>query len=221
MTAALLALLVGSGGCKKKPPATVPAQATPPAPTAPDVPAAPNPKPTELPKAEPASSPAPENTQPKPTAKPTHRAKPRSSQKLQQKVAETKEPPTAAPSQAPHSTEGAATAPAETSQPNEQIGNKIIVRDGSTSPPPGQISTTVPDSQETRTRHNTETLLEETEKNIRALNRVLNEDEQAMLAQVRTFMQQSKGATSDGDTMRANNLAQKAQLLSAELSRKK
>lgn len=216
-SAVLLLLLCLIAGCKKNPPATVPPQANAPAPTAPEVSVTPSPKPVEPPAAEAAPA-TPENTPPKPATKPTHRAKPRSSQKTSQKT-EAKEPQPAAPGHGTNSTEAAAAA--EASPPNEQIGNKVIVRDGSTNPPPGQISTAVPDTEEARTRRNTETLLEETEKNIRALNRVLNGEEQAMLAQVRTFIQQSKGATSDGDTMRANNLAQKAQLLSAELVRKK
>ena len=64
---------------------------------------------------------------------------------------------------------------------------------------------------------NTQQLLDTTENNLRGLNRSLSSDEQVMVAHIRSYMQQSKNATTDGDVERAYNLALKARLLSDEL----
>jgi hypothetical protein len=64
---------------------------------------------------------------------------------------------------------------------------------------------------------NTNQLLEATDYNLKSIARVLNADEQAMLQHIRSYMQQSRDATKDGDTERAYNLALKAHLLSDEL----
>ena len=64
---------------------------------------------------------------------------------------------------------------------------------------------------------NTNQLLEATDYNLKSISRALNADEQAMLQHIRSYMQQSRDATKDGDTERAYNLALKAHLLSDEL----
>ena len=64
---------------------------------------------------------------------------------------------------------------------------------------------------------NTQQLLDTTENNLRTLNRSLSNDEQVMVAHIRSYMQQSKNATTDGDLERAYNLALKARLLSDDL----
>jgi hypothetical protein len=55
---------------------------------------------------------------------------------------------------------------------------------------------------------------------VRGLNRNLSDDEQAIVAHIRSYVQQSKGAMSDGDLDRAHNLAIKAHLLADELVKK-
>lgn len=67
----------------------------------------------------------------------------------------------------------------------------------------------------------TEKLLQSTENAIKGITRQLSPDEQAMLAQIRDFMNQSRSATKDNDFARAHNLAFKAHLLSDELVKQK
>jgi hypothetical protein len=52
------------------------------------------------------------------------------------------------------------------------------------------------------------------------VTRSLSNDEQAMVAHIRSYMKQSQNATGDGDLERAYNLALKARLLSDELVKK-
>src|SRR5207245_2710417 len=115
----------------------------------------------------------------------------------------------------------AATAPpqvqAATEAPNVTIGNKTVVPQGSAPETPGQISASMPTGQENQSRQDTARVLLIAENNLKSLNHVLGADEQAMVDQVRTFINQSHAATTEGDLVRASNLAQKAQLLSAEL----
>src|ERR1035437_28735 len=53
-----------------------------------------------------------------------------------------------------------------------------------------------------------------TAKNLKSVNRKLTHAEQAMVAQIKTYIDQSRKATSDNDFERAYNLANKARLLS-------
>lgn len=63
----------------------------------------------------------------------------------------------------------------------------------------------------------TQQLLDGAENNLRNLKRQLSDNEQSMVAQIRDYIAQSKKATTDGDDVRAHNLALKARLLSDEL----
>jgi len=69
-------------------------------------------------------------------------------------------------------------------------------------------------------KQTTTELLDAVEKDIKNLNRGLTHDEDVMLAQIRSYIAQSRKATSDGDFERAYNLAKKAQLLSDALVKK-
>jgi outer membrane biosynthesis protein TonB len=62
-------------------------------------------------------------------------------------------------------------------------------------------------------------LIEATETVLRGLNRSLNNNEQATVQHIRSFIKQSQSATTDGDYERAYNLAYKAHLLSDELTK--
>jgi outer membrane biosynthesis protein TonB len=66
----------------------------------------------------------------------------------------------------------------------------------------------------------TQQLLDETENLVRGLNRSLSDDEQAIVAHIRSYVQQSRTAMTDGDYERAHNLAIKAHLLADELVKK-
>jgi outer membrane biosynthesis protein TonB len=69
-------------------------------------------------------------------------------------------------------------------------------------------------------KQRTTLLLDSTEKDLKGLNRTLSHDEEAMLTQIKSYIQQSRKATADGDFERAFNLATKAHLLSDALTKK-
>jgi hypothetical protein len=71
-----------------------------------------------------------------------------------------------------------------------------------------------------RQRQTTIRLLDETEKNLKGLKGSLTHDEAAMVAQIKSYVAQSRQALSAGDLERANNLAYKAHLLSDALVKK-
>jgi hypothetical protein len=72
-----------------------------------------------------------------------------------------------------------------------------------------------------RDRQSTTQLLDTTEKQLKGVDgKGLSADQQAMLAQIRTYITQSRKAITDGDYERASNLAKKAQLLTDELMKK-
>jgi hypothetical protein len=74
-------------------------------------------------------------------------------------------------------------------------------------------------TDEAHQRESTAQLLQSTEDNLRNLTRQLSADERGVVDQIRNFMAQSRAATTDGDMVRAHNLALKAHLLSDELAR--
>jgi len=105
--------------------------------------------------------------------------------------------------------------------------NKLPEDKEGKSVPPGnngegatQLSAGLPPSEATQQRQSTLQLLSVADSNLRGLNRALSSDEQAMVQQIRAYMQQSRAADSDGDTERAYNLALKARLLSDELAKR-
>ena len=87
-------------------------------------------------------------------------------------------------------------------------------------PPDMAIAADVSSEQLSHQKQNTTQLLDNTEKNVKALNRSLSHDEEATLNQIKTYVSQSRKATSDGDFERAYNLAMKAYLLSDALVKK-
>lgn len=95
---------------------------------------------------------------------------------------------------------------------------KVVVEEGGTSETPQQaISAGMDQGQAAHERQTTEQLLQSTDSNLKALNRTLNSDEQAMVEQIKSYVTQSRAAINDGDLVRANNLALKAHLLSDAL----
>jgi len=69
-------------------------------------------------------------------------------------------------------------------------------------------------------KQSTTELLDSTEKDLKGLNRNLSRDEETMVTQIKSYVAQSRKATSDGDFERAYNLAVKAHLLSDALTKK-
>lgn len=96
---------------------------------------------------------------------------------------------------------------------------RIVVADGGTNAPPtsGQLSAGIGHDDASHHRQTTAQLLDSTESNLNNLKRMLTADEQAMVAQIRQFVEQSRKATAEQDLVRAHNLALKAHLLSDEL----
>jgi hypothetical protein len=80
------------------------------------------------------------------------------------------------------------------------------------------IGPDISSAEAARDRESTTKLLNKTEKQLEQVDsNNLSADQQAMLAQIRTYISQSRKAITDGDYERASNLAKKAQLLTDEL----
>jgi hypothetical protein len=96
-----------------------------------------------------------------------------------------------------------------------------VVRNGSATDPTTQISPSVPQQQASSQLQSTHSLLSSADANLKSISGAqLNSNQEDMVKQIRTYMEQAKAATETGDLERANNLATKAQLLSAELVKK-
>jgi len=78
----------------------------------------------------------------------------------------------------------------------------------------------VPGSQESSERRKSGQLLTATEANLKKLgDRKLSSEQQATVAQIRQFMDQSRAALDEGDVTQGYNLAYKANVLSEELNK--
>jgi outer membrane biosynthesis protein TonB len=97
---------------------------------------------------------------------------------------------------------------------------KRVVRNGSATEPTTQISPSVPQQQASSQLQNTNNLLNTADANLKSISGAqLSSTQEDMVKQVRTYMEQAKAAAGAGDLERAGNLATKAQLLSAELTK--
>ena len=72
-------------------------------------------------------------------------------------------------------------------------------------------------NEATQQRQAIDQLLQSTDAALKGINRPLSNEEKATVDQIRTYMAQSRAAETDGDLLRANNLATKAHLLSDSL----
>jgi len=143
-----------------------------------------------------------------------------------QQEATVKEPP---PKKAPAKHRGSSkkpSAPPATQPPATNQGNTTVAVNR---PPINPTPETVVDTaiaadltsqQLTRQKQTTAELLDSTEKNLKGLNRGLSHDEETMVTQIKSYITQSRKATSDGDFERAYNLAMKAHLLADALVKK-
>jgi outer membrane biosynthesis protein TonB len=193
----LLASVLTLGGCKKKKPAVPPPQAQAPAIAQPEPEKPPAPAVSEP------SRPEPETTQPEPAPAVTPAPAPKHKTKPRHAAKKTAPPPPAAEK------------PAETTA--EKPPAKTVVTEGGTQPATPQLSASMPHDKVIHQKLNTNQLLEATDYNLKSISRTLSADEQAMLQHIRSYMQQSRDASKEGDTERAYNLALKAHLLSDEL----
>jgi hypothetical protein len=112
--------------------------------------------------------------------------------------------------------------PATSEKPATEVarnttGKKIIPPDkAEPTPTPGAIAPG-PTPADAHGQASTDQLLQTAESNLNGIKRTLNKDEEAMLAQIREFITQSRKATTENDPGRAYNLAVKARVLSDEL----
>ncbi len=84
-------------------------------------------------------------------------------------------------------------------------------------PTPQQISPGPTPANGGSNQASTDQLLQGAEANLNGITRTLSKDEEAMRAQIREFIKQSRTATTENDPARAHTLAVKARLLSDEL----
>jgi outer membrane biosynthesis protein TonB len=139
-------------------------------------------------------APAAEPQKPKPP--PRHRKKPA-------------QPSASSPENTPATSTGNATVAAAHPPPSPAAGA-----------PDTAIAADASSQQVSQQKQTTAELLAATAKNLKSVNRKLNHAEQAMVAQIKTYIDQSRKATSDNDFERAYNLANKARLLSDALVKK-
>jgi len=137
-----------------------------------------------------------------------------------QQEATVEEPP---PKKAPSKHHGSSKKPAQPPVSN-QANTTVAVNRPPANPAPEitpdiAIAADVSSQQLVQQKKTTTQLLESTEKNLKGLNRSLNQDEKAMVNQIKSYVTQSRKATSDGDFERAYNLAVKAHLLADALVR--
>lgn len=199
--ALLLLLGIASGCTHKKPVLVVPQQA--PATTAPQPAPTPEPaasQPDDKPQeAQPAATPA---EQPKTSA---GNSKPKPSRRTG-----AKKPSPATPASDKPGNEVARNTPPR----------KVIPAEKAEPTPPstaGQISPGPTPADAAHSQISTDQLLQGAEANLNGINRQLSKDEEAMRAQIREFINQSRKATTENDLARAHTLAVKARLLSDEL----
>ncbi len=189
---ALILLLLLSVACKKKKP-QLPPQAQAPTITVP--------VPDEISETAPPPLPPPAQEAPpaepqKPKSQPHHRKKP-------------SQPPATSPENPPANGAGNSTIASAHPPPNPTEGV-----------PDTAIAADVTSAQVSQQKQTTTELLAAAEKNLTSVNRKLSHDEQAMVSQIKTYIAQSKKATSENDFERAYNLATKARLLSDALVKK-
>ncbi len=140
-------------------------------------------------------------------AKPKHKPRPANSHKSA--------PPK---NGAPENTPASRTVTNNTTTVAENVPPKITIKPA-ISDVGGAISATAPHSDDVHDKLTTEQLLQSTDDNLKSIKRALTPDELSQVAQIRSFMTQSRSATAESDVVRARNLALKAHLLSDELLR--
>lgn len=184
----LLALMVS--GCEHKKPVLVMPQQPPPTAT-------------------PEATPTPAAAETQPTKQPPE-AQPTATPAEQPKAAEKSKPK--------HTRHAATKKPGEKSEVAHNNPKKIIPAEPAPTPAQtGQISRGPTPADGGNSQASTDQLLQGAEANLNGITRTLSKDEEAMRAQIREFIKQSRTATTENDPARAHTLAVKARLLSDEL----
>lgn len=194
--AGVLVLAFIATGCEHKKPVLVMPQQPPPATATPEAtptPAEAEAQPAQQPEAQPTATPA---EQPQAAGKTAEKTKPK-----RPRNAGTKKP------------SGDKSEVAHNNPPK-----KIIPAEPAPTPPQtGQISPGPTPADAAHNQTSTDQLLQGAEANLNGITRTLSKDEEAMRAQIREFIKQSRTATTENDPARAHTLAVKARLLSDEL----
>jgi hypothetical protein len=202
--ASLMAALLFSG-CSQKKPVVVAPQPAPPTATAPP------PEPQATPAEQQAQTQESQPTQgtPPPDSQPTE-----SQPKESQPAAEEKSNSTKKNANAKPATKKTGGETARNTRPKT-----VVKPDADAAPAGGQISPSLSHDQIARDQATTEQLLQTTEASLNGIKRQLSADEQAVAAQIRDYVNQSRQATKANDLTRAYNLALKARLLSDDLAK--
>ena len=190
----IVALLLAGVGCEKKKP-QLPKQAKAPVESLP--------LPAEIAEAapsEPATADEAETPAEEPKPQPPKRRKPRKAPPATTAQGNTGVNPPSTGSQ-PSNTIAAVTPPPSPAEPR----------------PDTAIAANVTSEQLTQQKQTTAQLIESTERKLSGLSRGLSHDQEEMVAQIRSYVAQSKKASTEGDFERAYNLATKAHLLTDAL----
>lgn len=110
--------------------------------------------------------------------------------------------------------------PAQAQNPPPQKPGRVVIQEGGGSQPQGTLTASLGAEEATHQQQSTAQLLDSTQNNLRSLTRQLSAEEQAMVTQIKDYMEQSRKAMQESDPVRARNLALKAHLLSDELVRR-
>jgi hypothetical protein len=191
--AGVLLLALITAGCEHKKPVLVMPQQPPPTatPQATPTPVEAEAQPAQQPEAQPTPTPA---EQPQAAGKTAEKAKPK------------------------HTRHAATKKPGEKSEVAHNTPKKIIPAEPAPTPQQtGQISPGPTPADGGNSQASTDQLLQGAEANLNGITRTLSKDEEAMRAQIREFIKQSRTATTENDPARAHTLAVKARLLSDEL----
>jgi hypothetical protein len=188
--AGVLLLALMSLGCEHKKPVLVMPQEPPPTAT-------------------PQATPTPAEAEAQPPQQPPE-AQPTATPAEQPKTAEKTKPK--------HTRHAAGKKPGEKPEVAHNNPRKIIPAEPAPTPAQtGQISPGPTPSDTAHSQTSTDQLLQGAEANLNGITRTLSKDEEAMRAQIREFIKQSRTATTENDPARAHTLAVKARLLSDEL----
>jgi hypothetical protein len=110
--------------------------------------------------------------------------------------------------------------PAQAQSPPPQKPGRVVIQESGGTQPQGTLTASLGAEEATHQQQSTVQLLDSTQNNLRSLTRQLSAEEQAMVTQIKDYMEQSRKAMQESDPVRARNLALKAHLLSDELVRR-
>jgi hypothetical protein len=172
---------------------------------------------------------APQPT-PQPAAEPAQNQQPEAS--ATQGTPPPEPQPETAQSQSTPAGEKTDSAKAKTAKPAHPSGKKAsldnnrnhtrttVKSDAEPAPATGPISPSLSGAEVAHNQTITDQLLQSTEATLSGIKRQLSPDEQAIVTQIKDYMNQSRVATKANDLTRAYNLALKARLLSDDLAKR-